>query len=39
MRPALAPASLPGVNDRRVIPDAALDRSVIRGTITTAKCY
>ena len=27
---------LPGMNNRRVILDAALDRSVIRGTLTTA---
>jgi hypothetical protein len=38
MRPALAPARLPDVTNtnRRVIVDAALDRSVICGTLTTA---
>jgi hypothetical protein len=36
MRPPPRPAKLSGVTEQRVILDAAIERSVIRGTLTAA---
>jgi hypothetical protein len=36
MRPAAAPATLSAVSTQRIILDAAIERAVIRGTMTVA---